>query len=228
MIINRTLYLNPVEPEILSFRFSSGIDTKVDLTYRRQNGAVHTEDIAGQLQMVGRSDNATNFYPVPATDIVNGKARVLIPAGLNHDPHGWTLRLTGTVNRESMVVAKGTAVADAGSAPMMGEIDVIDSINLNFFYGNAVNMTVKLWQDAQKYTPYDLSSTTVSAAVYAAPGGASLLPFTITAIAGNAVTLTLTAAQVNTLPGTCWWTLVVSDANGTTTLAQGTVTVTNP
>jgi hypothetical protein len=147
---------------------------------------------------------------------------------MQYDPNGWQLRLTGTVNQEPRVVAYGVATAVAGAGPQIEPADIIDSIDLHFFYGNAVNMTVKLWADSQKYTPYDLTGVTISAAVYVGPGGTALLPFTITSIAGNAVTMSLTSAQVGTLPALCWWSLKVSSAPGTTTLAQGNVSVTAP
>jgi hypothetical protein len=35
----------------------------------------------------------------------------------------------------------------------------------------------------------------------------------------------LISAQVDALPDSCWWTLVVSGGTGSTTLAEGPVTV---
>jgi len=228
VIVNRNIYVNPIEPEYLAFRIAQGVDTKVDLHFKRQDGAPVNEDLVAQLQVTSRSRNITEYYSVPSIDTVNGVARVLIPAGLGHDPNGYNLRLTGTVNQEPRVIAYGVMTAVAGAGPQVQAQDVIDSIDLTLFYTQPTIITVTLWQDAGKSAPYDLSSSAVSASVLEAPAGLLLQPFTVVGISGNAVTISLTAVQVDTLPASCWWTLAVSSSAGTTTLAQGNVSVKNP
>jgi len=44
----------------------------------------------------------------------------------------------------------------------------------------------------------------------------------------NVIRLSLTSAQVDALPASCWWTLTAGTATGVTTLCQGTVTITGP
>lgn len=226
MIVNRTVFLNPVEPEFLAFRLSSGVDTKVDFHFKAQTGAPHPEDVVAQLQLTGRTNDQTEYFSVPAVDIVNGVARAVIPAGFNYDPNGWRLRLTGTVNQEPRVIAYGVVTAVAGAGPQVEPQDVIDSIDIKLTYTQPTMFTVKVWQDESKYTPYDLAASSVGANIYSAPGGFVLMPFTVSAVVGNEVTLSLTAAQVDTLPASCWWTLTIVTGPGLTTLAQGKVTVT--
>ena len=132
MIVNRTVFINPVEPEFLSFRLSSGIETKIDFSFRGQNGAPWNEDVVAQLQLTSRSRDLTEYFSCPATDVVNGRARATIPADMGYDPNGWRLRLTGTVDQEPRVLAYGVATAIAGAGPQVEPQDVIDTINLAF------------------------------------------------------------------------------------------------
>jgi hypothetical protein len=77
-----------------------------------------------------------------------------------------------------------------------------------------------------KETPYDLSVVTVTSAVY--PSYTDSTPIVVFAqqVTGlNTIRLTLTAAEVDTLPAECWWNLRVSSAGQVKTLAEGTVTV---
>jgi hypothetical protein len=58
-----------------------------------------------------------------------------------------------------------------------------------------------------------------------ARGGTALMPFEVMVVASNEVSLTLAAEQVDLLPPTCWWSLVVSNSAGAHTLCEGNVTV---
>jgi len=226
-LVNRTLHLNPVEPEFLSFRISSGIETKIDFAFKRQNGAPHSEDLVAQLQLTSRSRDLTEYFSCPAIDVVNGKARATIPAGFGYDPNGWRLRLTGTVDTEPRVLAYGVVTAVAGAGPQVEPQDVIDTIPLAFQRDEEVNLNVTLWADASKSAIYDLTAkgTSINAYVFGVQGGPVLVPFTTTAVSSNVVNLYLTPAQVNNLPDDCWWSLIASTGAGTTTLCEGPVTV---
>jgi len=113
MNLHRNVFINPIEPEYLAFRISQGIDTKVDFHFKRPGGAPLAADVVAQLQVTSRSRGTTEYYSCPAIDVVNGVARVLIPAGLGHDPNGYNLRLTGTVDQEPRVLAYGVMTAVA-------------------------------------------------------------------------------------------------------------------
>jgi hypothetical protein len=225
MIVNRTVFLNSIEPEFLAFRFSQGVDTRVNLHFRDQNGTPHGEDVVAQLQMTGRSNRITEYYSCPATDIVNGSARVLIPAGLQYDPNGWQLRLTGTVDQEPQVIAYGVATAVAGAGPQVEAQDVIDSIDIVMTHDADCVMIVKMWQDDGKNAPFDLTVASLAAAVYDHQGGALLAPFAVTPIDINSVRLTMAAAIVNTLPVSAWWSMTVTQGGGITTIVEGNVSV---
>jgi hypothetical protein len=227
MIINRVCQINPVEPEFLSFRLSSGIETKIDFFFKKQNGAPHGEDLVAQLQLTSRTRDTTEYYSVPATDVVNGRARATIPAQMTYDPNGWRLRLTGTVDTEPRVLAYGVVTAVAGAGPQVEPQDVIDTIPLSFQRDEEVNLNVTLWADASKSAIYDLTAkgTTINAYVFGVQGGPVLVPFTTTALSSNVVNLYLTADQVNNLPDACWWSLIASTGAGTTTLCEGPVAV---
>lgn len=224
-MIHRDIFLNSIEPDYLAFRFSQGIDTLVALHFKKQNGAPFNEDVVAQLQMVGRSTGALQYLPCPATDVVNGAARVIIPVDTLYDPNGWQLRLTGTVNQEPMVLAYGVAIATAGAGVQVEAQDVIDPIDLTLTRGVDTLFTVKIWQDADKTVPYDLASATIAAPVLSAYGGPQIDAFTVSGVAANVVTLTMPAARVNALPDLCWWNLTINTGTGLTTLAQGNVSV---
>jgi hypothetical protein len=211
----------------MSFRLSSGIETKIDIHYKGQNGAPWREDVVGQLQLTSRSRDETEYYSVPAIDVVNGIGRAVIPAGMAYDPNGWRLRLTGTVDTEPRVIAYGVVTAVAGAGPQVDPQDVIDTINLSFDRGEEVSINVTLWADASKSAPYDLTAqgTTVAAYIFNMQGGNVLVPFAATVVDAQTVNLYLTPAQVNALPDACWWSLVATTAAGLTTLCEGSVSV---
>jgi hypothetical protein len=225
VIVHRNIFINPVEPDYVAFRISQGVTTKVVFHIKTPGGAPLPADTVAQLQVTSRSRNITEYYACPAIDVVNGVAQAVIPKDLGYDPNGYNLRLTGTVNREPRVLAYGVMTTLAGAGPQVEAQDVIDSIDLSLFYGQPTTITVTLWQDAGKSAPYDLTGMEVSANVLASQLGGILQPFSVVGISGSAVTISLTAAQVDTLPALCWWTLAVTSGVGTTTLAQGNVYV---
>jgi hypothetical protein len=227
MNIQRAVALNPVEPSVLSFRAPMGIETKLNVTFLDQSGAPHTQDLAAQLQLTGRTDNRTLFYSMPSSDVVNGKARAIIPSDVLTDPNGYRLRITGTLNGEAALLAMGVALPIPAAGPEAVPSDIIDLIDLSFERNEDVELDVKLWTDAGGDAPYDLTQlgTTISANIYDAAGGGVLMPFTVTVIASNAVRLSLTVDQVNALPDACWWSLAAAQAGGLTTLCEGNVTV---
>jgi len=228
MIVNRTIFLNPVEPHPLSFRAPMGMETKLNIAFIGQGGAPYSSDIAAQLQLTGRTSDRTSTYFVPATDIVNGRARATIPGDALNDPNGYRLRLVGTLAGEPALLAMGTVMPVAFAGIEAIPDDIIDSVPLTFAYNNPVSLEISVWMDAGKNSEYDLTtqSTTVSASVYESRGGMALVPFTVTPIDANTVTLSLTAEQVNALPPSCWWTMIGATGGGATTLAEGEVTVT--
>lgn len=230
MIVNKTVFLNPVEPHPLSFRAPMGMETKLNVTFMTRSGGEDTpysSDIAAQLQLTGRTSSRTSVYYAPATDIANGRIRAVIPADGLNDPNGYRLRLVGTLAGEPALLAMGTVMPVAFAGIEAAPDDVIDTIPLTFDYNNPVSLDVSVWKDAGKNSEYDLTAeaTTVNANILSTRGGETLMPFTVTVLDANTVTLSLTAEQVNTLPPSCWWTMVASGSTGATTLAEGSVTI---
>lgn len=225
MIVNKVVVLNNIEPSLLSFRAPMGMDVRLNVSFFGQDGTPYSSDLASQLQLTGRSSARTQTYLLPATDIVNGRARATIPSGDLDDANGWRLRLVGTLNGEASLLALGTVMPIAAAGLEAVPEDTIDAIDLAMVYDNDCTFTVKVWQDAGKSVPYDLAAVTVGASVYESRGGPTLQSFAVTNVTSNMVTLSMPLAQVNTLPPSCWWSLTVSSATGVTTLAEGAVTI---
>ena len=74
MIIHRDIFLNPIEAGYLAFRFAIGVDTKVDLHFKKQDGYPFNEDVVAQLQMRGRCSGRPQYFACPATDVAHGVA----------------------------------------------------------------------------------------------------------------------------------------------------------
>jgi hypothetical protein len=225
MIINKAVAINPVEPSPLSFRAPMGMETKLNVIFYSQNGAPYSSDLAAQLQLTGRTSARTSSYFMPATDIVNGKARATIPADALNDSNGYRLRIVGTLNGEPALLALGSVMPIASAGFEAVPEDIIDTVDIVLTRGRIAEIGVKLWDDEDKTNPYELDTTTISSNVYAARGGVVLVPFVVTPVSANEVVLTLTIEEVDALPATCWWTLVASNANGAHTLCEGTITV---
>jgi len=224
MIVQRSVQLNPVEPAPLSLRVPNGIETRLVINFTSAAGKV-TTDLLAQLELTGRSGGRKMYYSMPATDVVNGQATAFIPAGDLSDMNGYRLNLYGTVAGQPQLLAIGAIAMVAAAGPKAVPSDVIDQIDLTLTYGQPAQIDVTVWQDSGKGTAFDLTTVNVNANVLAARGGVVLLPFTVVAVSDNVVRLTLTSAQVDTLPASCWWSLTVSTTSGLTTLAEGAVYV---
>lgn len=224
--IVRNVALNPVEPAQLSFRAPYAMQTVLDITFTDYLGQTLNYDIAAQLQLISRTNGRTASYATPATDIVNGKARAVFPAGELNDRNGYHLRLFGTLNGSAELLAMGEVRLTATTGPMAMPDDIIDEIPLTFTIDTPVQIDITLWQDEAKATPYDLSVVTVIAAVYPSKIDNSVLANFGQQVTGiNALRLSLPAPTVNTLPASCWWSLRVSSSGQVKTLAEGTVVV---
>jgi hypothetical protein len=221
------VYVNPIEPGPLSLRVPSGMETRLELTYYDQLGATIDVDVLGQLELMSRSiGGAPVWCAVPAIDVVNGKARAILPANTLADPNGYRLRLYGTVQGQGMLLATGVVdVVDAIGTTSV-PLDVIDNVALTFTRDEDVLLNIAVFIDAAGNADFNLGSTTISATVFTAKGGDAIVAFTVTPIDANEVQLTLPASIVNQLPQHCWWTMVASNAAGMMTLAEGEVTVT--
>lgn len=228
MKVLRTIALNPVEPAQISMRVPAKVQLTIDIQYLDAAGKGIATDVAAQLQVTARTNGNTDVYAVPATDVINGKARVSIPKDTLQDTNGYRLRLVGTVKGEPQLIAMGTLRLTEAAGIEETPEDIIDDVSIEMAYNYDTSISVRLWQDAGKTTPFDLDSATISAAIYPNRDDATMLaPFAITrtAIPGE-VLLQMDYTVINTLPSGCWWSLRASTAAGTTTLCQGTVTIT--
>lgn len=227
MKVIRTVAINPVEAAPISMRAPAKVALTVDFQYLEPGGNNVTSDVAAQLQLVARTDGRQLTFPVPATDIVNGKARCAIPKDTLLDMNGYRVRLVGTYRGDAYLL--GLGIIDITEAAGFDEVpeDIIDSIPITIAYDYACAINIQLWQDVGKETPFDLSTATITAAIYeSATNPTVLLPFTVGTAGPGVVVLQLSQAQVNSLPRNCWWALRASSAAGVTTLAQGSVTLT--
>src|SRR5262245_53735038 len=218
--IAKTIYLSDVEPAPLYFRAPMGIQTFVDISYRNQAGAPWPTDLAGQLQLTGRTTRQTDAYSLVAIDVVNGRARAVLPADAIQDPNGYRLRVFGTVNSQLTMIATGYVIPIAAVTPEALPPDIIDDIPLQMQRGIDKDIQVDLWKDDAQTIEFDLSATTITAIVWADfTEAAQLAPFVMTEIDQNTVTLHMDKEVVNELPDECWWSLRAGTALGLTTLA---------
>jgi hypothetical protein len=220
--VQRTIYINQIEPAMLSVRAPAQMETRLEVTFRDQRGSPLNTDLAAQLHLTSRSGDRTVSYAMPSTDMVNGKARAIIPAGDLDDMNGYRLRVLGTWKQQPWLLATGALHLIGAAGVDAQPDDVIDQIALTFARGLDDYVDVKLWHDASQTQPYDITSLTVTAPITMGTTDA----FVVTQIAYNEVRLSLTAAQTNTLPTSCWWELIVSSGAGQQTLAQGPLTIT--
>jgi hypothetical protein len=228
MRVQRTIALNPVEPAPMSLRAPAKVPLTIDFQYLTANGGGVSTDVAAQLQVTSRTNDNTDVYPVPATDIINGKARVSIPKDILSDINGYRLRLVGTVNGEAMLMALGTLRITEAAGIEETPDDVIDDVSLDLAYNYDTSVSTHLWQDAGKTAPFDLSTATITAAIYASRDSTiPLANFTVTpTVVPGEVLLQMAYIVINSLPSSCWWSLRASTAAGVTTLCEGTVTIT--
>lgn len=227
MRVQRTIAMNPVEPAPMSLRIPNGVPLTLDIQYLDIGGRPFTEDLAAQLQVTARSNSSTDFYAVPATDIINGKARLTIAENILKDMNGYRIRLVGTYKGEATLLALGTIRIVEAAGLQATPDDIIDDVPLYLAYNFDAGISIRLWQDSAKSAPFDLNTATITAAIYpSSTDPTALVPFTVTrtAVPGEVI-LGLTYLQVNALPAGCWWSLRASTAGGVTTLCQGTVTI---
>lgn len=223
----RTLNLNPVEPAQFSARTPKGMDLVMDLLIRDAADQVWNRDLAATLVLEGRTDGQSISYLVPATDAVNGKARVRVPGGDLQDTNGYRMTLVGTVDGVRKIVGVGTLILAGTGIEEVIAADVIDTVDLTLDYDEACELDVAVWHDAAGGSPYDLTdeNTTLGATIFDQQGGTAIETFTVAVIDENKVGLSLTVEQVNALPASCWWALVAGTVDGVTTLCQGSVTI---
>lgn len=228
MKVQRTIPMNPVEPHQMSMRVPAKVPLTIDIQYLDLGGNPIHDDLGAQLQVTARTNGQTDTYAAPATDIVNGQARVTIGKDVLTDMNGYRLRLVGTYKGEATLFALGTLRLTEAAGIEETPDDIIDDVPINLAYNFDASISVRLWQDAGKGAPFDLTTAAISAAIYPSSSNpTALVPFTVTptTVAGE-VLLQLTYDLVNTLPAGCWWALRAATAGGLTTLCQGTVTIT--
>jgi hypothetical protein len=227
-IVKRVVIANQIEPGSFSFKAGRLASTELEVTYYDQSMVPLSIDVAGQLRLVGRSNLIERSYSLPATDIANGKAMTIIPAGDLVDASGYQALLYGSLDGRAALLARGVVYPDNVAAiPTELPVDVIDVITLHLdrAFDEPSTFTVTLWDDTGKTDPFDLATGSVAAAIYDAPNQIKLTDFSVTQVAANQVELSLTPAQVAALPDTCWWSLVIFNSLGMTTIAQGDVLV---
>lgn len=223
--IQRSVTLNSIEPAPLSMRAPASMETWLDIQFYDQRGQVTTTDLAAQLHLTSRTRDLTTVYPMPATDMVNGKARAVIPAGDLNDMNGYRLRLFGTWKQQPWLLAMGSFNILPAAGVSATPDDVIDQIALSFVRNVDDYVDVKLWHDASKANPFDVSTVTVTAPYTPVTGGVSGA-FTVSQIDINEVRLSLSAAQTNAMAPDNNWRLIVSSGAGQQTMAQGPLTIT--
>jgi hypothetical protein len=238
--INRTVYTGQPDPSPLSMRLPARQETRLAVTYRNQNGAVVNYDLGSNLELASRSGNASLFYGLIATDIINGKAQATIPAGDLSDPNGYNLMLRGQVAGQPAMLARGAVVLQDIGLPGMAGLSgaggggsgpapaVIERIDMVLPRGVVTSLLTGIWGDEGRTIPLDLTAMTLVANISATAGSAPLTAFSITAgPAPHMVYLGLTIEQLDALPDSCWWTLVGASPGsvGATTYCEGTVTV---
>lgn len=228
MSINRVIYLNPVEPQSLSLRAVLGLPTVVNVHFRNNDDTPYNIDVAAQLQIMPRSSGPTQVYAVPATNRPQGLAQFLIPPDTLNDPNGYRMRMVGTFEGAPILIAVGDITPVEASGIRALPEDVIDQITLTIERGGNFILYIRLWQDTAKTIPMDMTNATVSATIeISQTDGTVLGNFTVAAGSEPAsYVLTLPQAIVDLLPGSCWWRQrLTKTATGTTTLAEGSVTV---
>lgn len=96
MIINRYVSLNPLEPAPLSMRAAKELPLTVNFLFRTTIADTPVNyDIGATLVLTGRSDGKELSFPATSTDVSNGKASAVIPAGALKDCNGYRVQLFG-------------------------------------------------------------------------------------------------------------------------------------
>jgi hypothetical protein len=229
MSIQRVIYLNPVEPQPLSLRAAIGLPTVVNVHFRNRDDTPYDIDVAAQLQIFPRSGSgAAMTYAVPSTNRPQGLAQFLIPGDTLMDPNGYRMRMVGTYEGSPILIAVGDIIPMEAPAIKALPEDSIDQIALVIERGGDFILYTRLWQDTAKTIPMDMTDAIVGATVEISQTDGTLLGnFSVaTGSEPASFVLTLEQAIVDALPASCWWRLrLTKTATGTTTLAEGSVTV---
>lgn len=97
--------------------------------------------------------------------------------------------------------------------------------SLALYRGDSFRTQFRLWADAQKTQPVDLSDVIAAAELRAAPKSALLLALACV-ITGNVIDVSLTAAESATLPAVAYWDLQLTYPSGDVqTIVAGGVSV---
>jgi hypothetical protein len=228
MSIDRVVYLNPVEPQPMSLRAATGLPTVVNIYFRNNDDTPYGIDVAAQLQIMPRSSGPAQAFSVPATNRPQGLAQFLIPADTLNDPNGYRMRMVGTFEGAPILIAVGDITPiEAPGIKSLPE-DVIDQITITIERGGDFLLYIRLWQDAAKTIPMDMTDASVTAAIELSQTDGTLIANFAVALGTDPASYVLTLAQaiVDVLPGACWWRMrLTKTATGTTTLAEGSVTV---
>jgi hypothetical protein len=100
------------------------------------------------------------------------------------------------------------------------------TMNLDLYRGDTTRWQFKLWLDAEKTDPVDLTGVTAKAEIRDKPGGKNITPITCVITMPNIIDATLTAIDSALLPAKGAWDLQLTYTGGdVATLLAGKVTV---
>lgn len=229
MSINRVVYINPVEPQLMSLRAAIGLPTVVNVHFRNSDDTPYAIDVSAQLQIMPRSQTGHGqVFAVPATNRPQGQAQFLIPQDTLNDPNGYRMRMVGTYEGAPILIAVGDIIPMEAPGIQALPEDAIDQIAITIERGGDFILYMRLWQDTAKTIPMDMTDASVSATVEISQTDGTVLGNFTVAPGSEPASFVLTLAQaiVDVLPGSCWWRMRLTKvATGTTTLAEGSVTV---
>ena len=98
--------------------------------------------------------------------------------------------------------------------------------NLDLYRGDTYRWQFKLWTDAEKTDPADLSDVTVKAEIRDKPGGTKITPLTCTITEPNIIDVVLSAAASQLLDAKGAWDLQLTYPSGDVqTIVSGAVQV---
>jgi len=96
---------------------------------------------------------------------------------------------------------------------------------LVLYRGDSARWQFRLWADAAKTVPVDLTGATASAEIRRNPGSTPVVSLTCD-VAANIITVTLTSVASQALPAVAYWDLQLTYASGDIrTIVTGTVHV---
>jgi hypothetical protein len=85
--------------------------------------------------------------------------------------------------------------------------------SVELYRGDSFRMQVRLWADAGKTQPVDLTGASVAAEIRPAPGAIPAASFTC-AITANVIDVSLSAADSLNVPQSAYWDLQITYASG--------------